>query len=133
MAAGASLKRAEVPQTLSGRLAAPTVVLREPSVTGMPTGATQEIRVLTACFGPGDRTAFNRHRTAVTVHVLEGHFTAEIEGRAPLVIAPGQAFVEPPELAHVGHNRSATQPLRVVVFYVSEPEAPFLDPVGGLG
>lgn len=81
--------------------------LREPAVTGMPTSATQEMRVLTACFGPGDRTVFHRHRCPVTVYGLEGHFTPEIEGRAPPVIAPGQAFVDPPELAHAGFKRGA--------------------------
>jgi len=133
MAGAASLQRTDATPALSGRLAAPTVVLREPAVTGMPTSATQEIRVLTACFGPGARTVFHRHRSPATVYVLGGHFTLEIEGRAPLVIAPGQAFVEPPGLAHTGFNRSATEQLRVVVFYVSEPETPFLDPLSGLG
>lgn len=117
-----------VPAT--SRLAAPAVVLREPAVKGMPTSATQEVRVLTATFGPGDRTVFHHHRSPVTVYVLEGHFTLEIEGRAPVVVGPGEAFVEPPGVPHTGHNRSATDRLRVVVFYVSEPETPFLDPLG---
>lgn len=113
-----------------GRLAAPTVILREPAVSGMPTSATQEVRVLTATFGPGDRTVFHSHRAPVTVYVLEGHFTLEIEGREPVVVGPGQAFVEPPDTLHTGYNRSKTDRLRVVVFYVSETGTPFLDPVG---
>jgi hypothetical protein len=28
-----------------------------------------------------------------------------------------------------GYNRSATDALRVVIFYVSDPDTPFLDPV----
>lgn len=113
-----------------GRLAAPTVILREPAVSGMPTSATQEVRVLTATFGPGDRTVFHSHRAPVTVYVLEGHFTLEIEGRESVVVGPGQAFVEPPGTLHTGYNRSKTDCLRVVVFYVSETGTPFLDPVG---
>ncbi len=114
MAASVSLQCAQVAEPLSGQLAAPTVLLREPAMTGMPTSATQEIRVLTANFGPGDRTVFHRHRSPVTVYVLEGHFTLEIEGRAPVVIGPGQAFVEPPGVAHTGFNRSATKQLRLL-------------------
>jgi quercetin dioxygenase-like cupin family protein len=62
-------------QARSGRLQAPPAALREPGVTGTPTGTTQQIRLLTACFGPGDRTVFHRDRSPVTVCVLEGHFT----------------------------------------------------------
>lgn len=114
---------------ITGRLAAPTVILREPAVTGMPTSATQEVRVLKATFGPGDRTVFHSHRSPVTVHVLEGHFTLEIQGRAPVVVGPGESFVEPADTPHTGYNRSSTERLRVVVFYVSEPGTPFLDPL----
>jgi hypothetical protein len=28
-----------------------------------------------------------------------------------------------------GYNRSATEPLRVIIFYVSDPDTPFLDMV----
>jgi quercetin dioxygenase-like cupin family protein len=128
MAATATLRRAAAPAPVTSQFAAPTLVLREPAVTGMPTSAKQEVRVLAATFGPGDRTVLHSHRSPVTVYVLEGHFTLDMEGRAPIVVGPGQAFVEPPDVLHTGHNRSATDRLRVVVFYVSEPETPFLDP-----
>lgn len=109
-------------------LAAPNLVLRE-SVTGMPKSDTQEVRVLTARFKPGDKTVFHTHRSPVTVYVLEGKFTLELEGRAPLVIAAGQAYVEPPNVKMTGYNKSASEPLSVVIFYVSETGTPFLDPV----
>jgi quercetin dioxygenase-like cupin family protein len=109
-------------------LAAPNLVLRE-SVTGMPKSDTQEVRVLTARFNPGDKTVFHTHRSPVTVYVLEGKFTLELEGRAPLVIAAGQAYVEPPDVKMTGYNKSAREPLSVVIFYVSETGTPFLDPV----
>ena len=28
-----------------------------------------------------------------------------------------------------GYNRSTTEPMRVVTFYVSDPDTPFLDPI----
>ena len=52
----------------------PRMVLRE-RVQGMPTGATQEVRVLTATLKPGEKTPFHTHRFPVTVYVLEGAFT----------------------------------------------------------
>jgi quercetin dioxygenase-like cupin family protein len=109
-------------------LAAPQLVLRE-SVAGMPKSETQEVRVMTAVFKPGDKTVFHTHRSPVTVYVLEGQFTLELEGRPPVTIDAGKAHVEPPHVKMTGYNRSASQPLRVVIFYVSDVNTPFLDPI----
>jgi len=109
-------------------LARPQLLLRE-VVQGMPRGEAQEVRVLAATFQPGDRTVFHTHRSPVTVYVLEGRFTLELEGRAPVTVAAGQAYVEPPEVRMTGYNRSSTEPLRVLIFYVSDPGTPFLHPI----
>lgn len=107
-------------------LARPNLVLRQ-TTEGMPRGDKQEITVLTATFKPGDRTVFHTHRFPVTVYVLEGAFTLELEGREPLTIKAGESMVEPPRVKMTGYNRSATEPLRVVIFYVGDPGTPFLD------
>jgi quercetin dioxygenase-like cupin family protein len=106
----------------------PQMILKE-VVAGMPKGDRQEVRVLTATINPGDKTVFHTHRFPVTVLSLEGAFTLEMEGRAPVVVKAGEAFVEPPNVKMTGFNRSSTEPLRVVIFYVSDPETPFLDPI----
>jgi quercetin dioxygenase-like cupin family protein len=109
-------------------LARPNLVLSE-LVGQMPRSERQQVRVLTATFQPGDRTVFHTHRSPVTVYVLEGQFTLELEGRPPVVVGPGKAYVEPPHVKMTGYNRSSTEPLKVVIFYVSDPATPFLDPV----
>ena len=96
-------------------------------VSGMPTLERQAVRVLTANFKPGDQTVFHTHRSPVTVYILEGAFTLELEGQPPITVKAGQAFVEPPNVKMTGYNRSSTEPLRLVIFYVSEPDTPFLD------
>lgn len=96
-------------------------------VSGMPKGERQAVRVMTAQFRPGEQTVFHTHRSPVTVYILEGAFTLELEGRAPVIVKAGQAFVEPPNVKMTGYNRSATEALRLVIFYVSEPDTPFLD------
>lgn len=97
-------------------------------VTGMPKGDDQQVRVLTAEFKPGDKTLFHTHRFPVTVYVLEGTFSLELEGqKEPVVVKTGEAFVEPPKVKMTGYNRSATDKLRVVIFYVSDKDTPFLD------
>lgn len=108
-------------------LAKPDMVLKE-TVTGMPRGEKQEIQVMTASFKPGDRTVFHTHRFPVTVYVLEGAFTLELEGRAPVVVKAGQSMVEPPNVKMTGYNRSTSERLKVVIFYVGDPSTPFLDP-----
>jgi quercetin dioxygenase-like cupin family protein len=108
--------------------ARPELILKE-LVSGMPRGEKQELRVLTASFKPGDKTVFHTHRFPVTVFILEGAFTLELEGRAPIIVKAGQAFVEPPNVKMTGYNRSTTEPIRLVIFYSSDPDTPFLDPI----
>ena len=107
-------------------LARPNLALRQ-MVEAMPTGQRQEVRVLTATFKPGDRTVTHTHRFPVTVYVLEGDFTLELDGREPIVVKAGEALVEPPLVKMTGYNRSASKPTRVVIFYVSDSDTPFLD------
>ena len=104
----------------------PSVILKQ-VVEGMPRGEKQEVQVLTASFSPGQSTVFHTHRFPVTVYILEGAFTLEMEGRPPVMVTAGQSFVEPPNVRMTGYNRSATEPMRVVVFYVGDPGTPFLD------
>jgi quercetin dioxygenase-like cupin family protein len=96
-------------------------------VEGMPRGDRQQIHVMKATFTPGQRTVFHTHRFPVTIYILEGAFTLELEGRAPVTIKAGEAFVEPPNVKMTGYNRSATENMRLVIFYVGDPETPFLD------
>jgi len=98
-------------------------------VEGMPKGEKQEVRVLTASFKPGDKTMFHTHRFPVTVYVLEGAFTLEMEGREPVMVKTGQAMIMPPHVKMTGYNRSATDPLRLVLFNISDPGTPYLEPV----
>jgi quercetin dioxygenase-like cupin family protein len=107
--------------------ARPDLVVTE-IVTGMPKGDRQEIKVLTATLKPGDKTPFHTHRFPVTAYILEGAFTLEMEGRPPVTIKAGQSIVEPPNVKMTGYNRAA-EPVKIVIFYVSDPDGPFLDVV----
>lgn len=98
-------------------------------VEGMPHGEKQEVRVFTANFKPGDKTLFHTHRFPVTVYILKGSFTLELEGREPIVVKAGESFVEPPGVKMTGYNRSTAEPLSLVIFYVSDPDTPYLGPI----
>jgi quercetin dioxygenase-like cupin family protein len=105
----------------------PPAPLLSEIVQGMPKGEKQEVRVILATLKPGEMTPFHTHRFPVTVYVLEGTFTLEMEGRAPLKATAGQAIVEPPQVKMTGYNRSSTEAMRVLIFYVSDPDTPFLE------
>ena len=107
-------------------IARPNMVLQQ-VVEGLPTDDKQTVRVMTAIFKPGDKTVYHTHRFPVTVYVLEGAFTLELDGRPPLTVKAGEALVEPPKVPMTGYNRSATETTRVVIFYVSANDTPFLD------
>jgi quercetin dioxygenase-like cupin family protein len=106
-------------------IAKPNMVLQQ-VVEGLPTADKQTVRVMTATFKPGDKTVYHTHRFPVTVYVLEGAFTLELEGRPPLTVKAGEAMVEPPKVAMTGYNRTAAE-TKVVIFYVSTNDTPFLD------
>jgi len=106
----------------------PQTVISE-IVEGMPKGDKQQVRVLTATFQPRDQTLFHTHRFPVTVYVLEGAFTLEKEGQQPVTVKTGEAMLMPPNVKMTGYNKSATERLRLVVFYVSDPDTPFLDAI----
>jgi quercetin dioxygenase-like cupin family protein len=124
----AALLIGSAPMAQERGTAKPNPPLVREIVKGMPRGENQEVRVLTATLKPGDKTPFHTHRFPVTVYVLEGTFTLELEGRGTVTVKAGQAMVEPPNVKMTGYNRSSTEPLRVVIFYVSDPDTPFLDP-----
>jgi quercetin dioxygenase-like cupin family protein len=104
-------------------------LLKKQIVEGMPKGEKQEVSVLTATFKPGDKTLFHTHRFPVTVYVTAGAFTLELEGQPEVTVKAGEAYVEPPNVRMTGYNRSASEELKVVIFYVGDPNTPFLDPI----
>ncbi|MGQ7793854.1 cupin domain-containing protein [Faunimonas sp. B44] len=101
-------------------------LLLDQKVDGLPRDAVQSVRVMTASFRPGDRTVPHTHRFPVTVYVLEGAFTLEMKGHAPVTLRAGEAMVEPPHVEMTGFNRTDGE-TKVVIFYVSAPDTPFLD------
>ncbi len=106
---------------------APPKLLVKELVAGMPKGDRQEVRVFEGTIPPGGKTPFHTHRFPLTVYILEGTFTLELEGRPPAVLKAGESYVEPANVKMTGYNKSANEPVRVLLFYVSDPGAPLLD------
>ena len=98
-------------------------------VHGMPRSDKQEVRVLEVNFKPRDRTLFHTHRFPVTLYVIEGVFTMEMDGRETITVKAGESKMMPLNVKMTGYNRSSTEILRLIAFYVSDPGTPFLDPI----
>lgn len=128
---GAALGAAAIgpsgPTAAAQEQARPDVILRE-TVEGMPRGERQEVQVLAATIPVGGSAVLHTHRFPVTVHVLDGAFTLEVEGREAVTVRAGRSLVEPPNVRMTGHNRG-DEATRLLIFYVADPGTPFLDPV----
>ena len=122
-----STKAGGAPAGPSTGPAATLSIIHRSLVEGMPRGDKQEVRVITATLKPGDRTPRHSHRFPVAVYVLQGAFTLELAGRDPVTANAGEAMIEPPHIEMVGSNASATEPTRLVMVYVSDPDTSFAD------
>ena len=127
---GKAIEGLAVGVTISAREsgAAKLTVLHREVVANMPKVEQQEIRVLMAMLQPGDRTPYHSHRFPVTVYILDGAFTLELDSREPVTVRAGEVFVEPPHVRMTGRNLSGNEATTMVILYVSEPDAPFADP-----
>ena len=89
-----------------------TPLLKSP-VAGV---AGKEVNILHISVSPGFVTPKHFHPGQLFRYVLEGAVTIELEGLAPVKLAPGDIFEEPPGLPMVGKNLSSTHGARLVVF-----------------
>ncbi|MDP9097291.1 MAG: cupin domain-containing protein [Pseudomonadota bacterium] len=128
VALGTSILSLSAPAAAQQGQARPELILRE-TTEGMPRGERQEVQVLTAIIAPGQSTVFHTHRFPVTVYVIEGAFTLDMEGRETVTVQAGGAMLEPPDVRMTGHNRSTSDVTRVVIVYVADPGTPFLNPI----
>ncbi|MDP8995469.1 MAG: cupin domain-containing protein [Pseudomonadota bacterium] len=109
-------------------MAMPKLVWDE-AVAALPKGDSSEVRVFTATLNPGDKTPTHTHRFPVITYVLEGSFTLERKGASTLTVNAGHVFLETPGVETTGSNQSPDKVAKVIIFSVSTPNMPFLDPI----
>ena len=119
-----------VTASMQDKGAAKLTAVHRQVVDTLPRGPRQEIRVLNARLDPGDVTPQHSHRHPVTVYMLQGVFTLELDDRAePVNVRAGEVFVEPPHVRMIGRNLDPKVPATMVLFYACDPDTPFADPV----
>jgi hypothetical protein len=72
-----------------------------------------------------------RSRSISVFHpsILKFQPFASIQNPFALLRSNAQVIVMPAHVRMTGYNRSSTEPLRVVIFYVSDPDTPFLEQI----
>jgi quercetin dioxygenase-like cupin family protein len=76
-------------------------------------------------FAPGEVSQPHRHNADLFVYVLEGTVVSQVEGQASKTVRAGEVFYESPGDVHaVSRNASATEPAKLLVFYVKVTGAP---------
>ena len=86
--------------------------------------------MLTVEYEPGESSAAHRHNANTFVYVLEGAVVMQVQGGEEKTLTAGQTFYETPNDIHsVSKNASATEPAKILVFFIKESGAPVTMPV----
>ena len=87
-------------------------------------------QVLTVEFAPGEVSAPHRHNAHTFVYVLQGSVVMQVQGGEAKTLTAGQTFYENPDDIHtVANNASATEPAKILVFFIKDSDAPASLPV----
>lgn len=108
-------------------ISAQTQVAKEtPLMTkSLPDLPGKEGLVETVVLAPGEVVPAHRHNADVFVYVLEGSMITEVKGGRPQTVRAGEVFYESPTDLHIGsRNASASQPAKLLVFFVKRIGAP---------
>jgi quercetin dioxygenase-like cupin family protein len=91
----------------------------------LPDVPGKEGMIETVDFAPGEASQPHRHNADLFVYVLEGSVITQVKGGSPQTVRAGETFLESPTDLHiVSRNASATQPAKLLVFYVKAKGAP---------
>ncbi len=92
--------------------------------------ANKEGTMLIVEYAPGMFSEKHRHDAHIFAYVLEGAVTMQVKGSEPVTLKAGDSFYESPEDIHlVSKNASTTERARMVVFSLTEKDAPIVIPV----
>lgn len=87
-------------------------------------------QMLTVEFAPGEVSAPHRHNAHTFVYVLQGSVVMQVQGGEAKTLTAGQTFYENPDDIHtVANNASATEPAKILVFFIKDSDAPASMPV----
>jgi quercetin dioxygenase-like cupin family protein len=116
-----------LPLSTSGNADAQVAKAKETPVMSkaLPDVPGKEAVVETVVLSPGEVVPAHRHNADVFAYVLEGSMITQVGGGKPQTVHAGEALYESPTDVHVAsRNASATQPAKLLVFFVKKIGAP---------
>lgn len=88
-----------------------------------------EVLIREALFPAGWEAPRHYHNADLFIYVIEGEFEVIMEETSRQVYSSGQALRMQPKTTMDARNVSDTRPLKLAVFQVGAPDAPFVVPV----
>lgn len=101
-------------------------VLLKSDLTGLE---GKESVVVLVELAPGASSGKHYHPGHEVNYVLEGTGVLEVEGTPPIMLKPGVTNHFQPKQAHNVTNSGATDPLKLVAFFIAEKGQPLAAPV----
>jgi len=88
-------------------------------------GAHLKSTLVEVNYGPGQASPPHTHPCAVIGYVVEGSLRMRVEGQPEKLYSVGESFYEAPNGVHaVSANASATQPAKLIAYFVCDHDAP---------
>jgi quercetin dioxygenase-like cupin family protein len=88
-----------------------------------------EVLIREAYFPPGWKAPRHYHNGNLFIYVIEGAFEVDMEGSGLNLYKAGDALQMQPGFTMNARNPSATNSLKLSVFQLGQPDAPFVVPV----
>jgi quercetin dioxygenase-like cupin family protein len=119
--AGCSMEREDVPSIEPYN----QVLMR----SMLDTENSDDIQMREILFAPGWKAPRHYHNSDLFIYVIAGEFEVDMEGAGLKTYTDGQALRMKPDTPMDARNPSDTNPLKLAVFQVGNPDSPFVVPI----
>jgi len=129
---------------LAGMIAEPTPDARAQSSQAGPVTRTEifrqalpdvrgkEVIVVSIEYAPGTGSTKHRHPGPVFAYVARGAIVSQLGTDAPVTYSEGEMWYEAPGAIHsISRNASATEPAKLIAFFVADKKQVLTEPVSG--
>jgi quercetin dioxygenase-like cupin family protein len=84
-----------------------------------------EATIVEVNYGPGESSAPHTHPCAVIGYIVRGTYRTQVKGEPEAIYQAGESFYEAPNGVHqVSANASAKDPLKFLVYFTCDHQAP---------
>lgn len=86
------------------------------------------VKIVEIEFQAGQKAPYHKHPCPVVGYIVSGTCLVQIEGEAPKVLKPGNAFFEPAEIPVIHFdNYSDKEPMKFIAYYLMNGEKDLIE------